>query len=108
MSFLDQESTGWPSKMYTRLTHSFRGWHCGDPPHWSHNNYVGSIKQAGLSFCRTEWPVVPNAASAPLDKAGFISRFAEAVKEFLDKTKIAPTTSSWRHNKSSVWIRIMV
>ena len=53
-------------------------------PHRRHNNYVDSIKQAGLSFCRTEWPVVSNAASAPFDKTGFFCRCADAAKEFLD------------------------
>ena len=42
---------------------------------------MDSIKQAGLSFCRTEWSVVSIAASAPFDKAGFFCRYA---KEFLD------------------------
>ena len=50
----------------------------------SHNNYVDSIKQAGLSFCRTEWSVVSNAASAPFDKAGFFCRYVETAKEFLE------------------------
>ena len=45
---------------------------------------MDSIKQAGLSFCRTEWSVVSNVASAPFDKAGFSCRYAEAAKEFLD------------------------
>ena len=38
-----------------------RGWYWCDPPHRRHNNYVDSIKEAGLSFCRTEWSVVSNA-----------------------------------------------
>ena len=42
---------------------------------------MDSIKQAGSSFCRTEWS---NASSAPFDKAGFFCRYAEAAKEFLD------------------------
>ena len=46
---------------------------------------MDSIKQAGLSFCRTEWSVVSNAAFVPFDKAGFFCRYAEAAKEFLDK-----------------------
>ena len=53
-------------------------------PHRRHNNYVDSIKQAGLSFCRRDWSVVSSAASAPFDKAGFFCRYAEAAKEFLD------------------------
>ena len=63
----------------------FRGWYWCDPPHRRHNSYMDSIKQAGLSFCRTEWSVVSNAASAPFDTAGFFCRYAEAAKEFLDK-----------------------
>ena len=45
---------------------------------------MDSIKQAGLGFSRTVWSVVSNAASAPFDKAGFFSCYAEAAKEFLD------------------------
>ena len=71
MSFLDQGSPGWPSKTYTHLTQGFHGWYWCDPPHRRHNNCVDSIKQAGLIFCRTEWSVVSNVASAPFDKAGF-------------------------------------
>ena len=67
------------------LDQGFRGWYWCDPPHRRHNSYMDSIKQAGLSFCRTEWSVVSNAASAPFDKAGFFCRYAEAAKEFLDK-----------------------
>ena len=44
---------------------------------------MDSIKQGGLSFCRTEWSVVSNAASAPFDKAGFFCRYTDA-REFLD------------------------
>ena len=40
--------------------------------------YVESIKQAGLSFCRTEVvTVISNVASAPFDKAGSFRRHAE-------------------------------
>ena len=49
----------------------FSGRYWCDSPHGRHNNYVDSIKQAGLSFCRTEWSVVSNATSEPFDKAGF-------------------------------------
>ena len=45
---------------------------------------MDSSKQAGLSFCWTAWLLVWNAASAPFDKAGFLSRCAAASKEFLD------------------------
>ena len=44
---------------------------------------MDSIKQTGLSFCRTE-SVVSYAASTPFDKAGCFCRYAEAAKEFLD------------------------
>ena len=70
--------------LHTHLTQGFRGWYWCDAPHRRHGNRVDSIKQAGLSFCRTEWSVVSNAASAPFDKAGFFCRYAEAAKEFLD------------------------
>ena len=84
ISFLDQGINGVPSSIYKHLTQGFRGYHWCDPPHSRHNNYVDSIKEAGLSFCRIELSVVSNAAPVPFDKAGLFCRYAEAAKEFLD------------------------
>ena len=69
---------------------------------------MDSIKQAGWSFCWTEWSVVSDAASAPFDKAGFFLSVRGGCEVVLWTTTIAPTTSSWRHIQSSVWIRMMV
>ena len=93
MSFRDRGSIGWPSKICTQLTQGFRGWYWCVPPHRKrHNNYVDWIKQVGLIFCRTEWSVISNAASAPFDKAPPLPvGTRRAAKEFLDNNKIAPT-----------------
>ena len=69
---------------------------------------MGSIKKTGLSFCRTEWSVVSDAASAPFDKAGFFFWYAEVAKEFLDNNGCTNDLFAAAHPKSSVWIRMMV
>ena len=97
MSFLDQGSAGWPSKISTHLTQGFRG---------SASQEAQQLR--GLD--QTSWLELGQWSRMrhPLRLTRRVSFVGtRRLRRSSWTTTIAPTTSFRRHIQSSVWIRMM-
>lgn len=79
----DMGMIGWVSKaaLYHSGVGALRGWWEADPAHRRHNNVLGAISRAGMSWCKLEVLLTNTLVSGPFDSAAFFGVVVEASEE---------------------------